>query len=123
WRFDDLWHLTVNLDRAQRAPAEEELFAHGPHEASATFEIGDPRLEVETANQLELGLHYHGARVDAKISGYVNRYDQFIHLAGTGAIEDDLPVRTWTQADARFRGMEAEATVHLAHGARGHFDL
>jgi iron complex outermembrane receptor protein len=123
WRFDDAWHMTLNLDRAQRAPAEEELFSNGPHEASATFEVGNPLLDTETANQAELGLHYHGARIDAKVSAYVNRYDRFIYLADTGTIEDDLPVRLWSQGDAKFRGAEAEATLHLASNASGHYDL
>lgn len=123
WHMSDNWHATINLDRAQRAPAEEELFSHGPHVASATFEIGDPMLGKETANQLELGLHWHAERVDAKVAAYANRYDDFIYLADTGLVEDDLPVRRWSQADARFRGMEAEATFHLAGNASGHYDL
>lgn len=123
WHFDEAWHMTVNLDRAQRAPAEEELFANGPHEASATFEIGDPLLDAETANQSEIALHYHGARIEAKLAAYVNRYDRFIYLADTGMFEDDLPVRNWSQDDAKFRGAEAEATMHLAMNATGHYDL
>jgi iron complex outermembrane receptor protein len=123
WRMSDHWHATMNLDRAQRAPAEEELFSNGPHLASATFEIGDPALRQETANQFELGLHWHAELVDAKIAAYANRYDDFIHLADTGLVEDGLPVRRWSQADARFRGMEAEATFHLAGNASGDYDL
>ena len=123
WRFDEAWHLTANLDRAQRAPAEEELYAYGPHEASATFEIGDPNLRKETANQFEIGLHHHGEWVDAKIAIYANRYDDFIYLADTGEVEDDLPVRLWSQQDAKFRGGEVEATFHLARNDSGHYDL
>ena len=123
WHLTPSWHATLNLDRAQRAPAEEELFAHGPHLASATFEVGDPGLGKETANQLELGLHWHADLIDAKIAAYANRYDDFIHLADTGLVEDDLPVRRWSQADARFRGLEAEATLHLVGNASGHYDL
>lgn len=123
WKLDDAWHLTLNLDRAQRAPAEEELFANGPHDASATYEVGDPLLRKETANQAELGLHWHGERIDAKVAVYENHYDDFIYLADTGLVQDDLPVRNWSQADARFRGGEAEATLHLGSNASGHWDL
>ncbi len=122
WRFDDHWHLSLNLDRAQRAPAEEELFSHGPHVASATYEIGDPNLSKETANQAEIGLHYHSELVEAKIAAYYNRYDNFIYLADTGLVEDDLPVRQWSQRNAKFRGGEAEATFHLAKNESGHYD-
>lgn len=122
WRFDEHWHLSLNLDRAQRAPAEEELFSHGPHAASATYEIGDANLSKETANQAEIGLHYHSELVEAKLAAYYNRYDDFIYLADTGLIEDDLPVRQWSQRNAKFRGGEAEATFHLAKNESGHYD-
>lgn len=123
WHFDERWHLSFNLDRAQRAPAEEELFSHGPHAASATFEIGDANLNKETANQAELGLHYHSDFVEAKVSVYANHYADFIYLADTGEVRDDFPVRVWSQHDARFRGGEAEAKFHLARNDSGHYDL
>lgn len=117
------WHLNLNLDRAQRAPAEEELFANGPHVATESFEIGLPDADKETSNQFELGLHFHSDFVDAKLSGYVNRFNDYIYLADTGLTEDDLPVRQWSQADARFHGFEGEALFKLSEGATGHYDL
>ncbi len=125
WKFSDHWHASMNLDRAQRAPAEEELFANGPHAATATFEIGDATLGKETSNQVELGLHYHGARLEASVAAYRNRFDGFIFLADTGLIDpnDGLPIRTWVQSDATFRGFEGEATYHLIDDATGKYDL
>lgn len=117
------WHLNLNLDRAQRAPAEEELFANGPHVATESFEIGLPGARKETSSQIELGLHYHSDFVDAKISGYSNRFDDYIYLADTGEIEDELPVRQWSQADTRFHGFEGEALFKLSEGPSGHYDL
>lgn len=123
WRFAEAWHLSLNLDRAQRAPAEEELFANGPHHASDTFEIGNPELGKETANQAELALHFHGSLVEGKVAVYTNRYDNFIYLADTGLEEDGMPVRQWSQHNASFRGAEAEATFHLARNETGAWDL
>ena len=37
---------------SQRAPAEVELFARGPHEATGTFELGDANLDPETSRQV-----------------------------------------------------------------------
>jgi iron complex outermembrane receptor protein len=122
WRFAEQWHLSLNLDHAERAPSEEELFANGPHEASNTFEIGSD-LEKEKSNQAELGLHFHGDAVEGKVAVYYNKYRNFIYLADTGEVEDDLPVRVWSQNDATFRGAEAEATFHLAKGTSGNWDL
>lgn len=117
------WHLNLNLDRAQRAPAEEELFAHGPHMATESFEVGLPSATKETSNQFELGLHFHSTFVDAKVSGYVNRFNDYIYLADTGETEDGLPLRQWSQADARFHGFEGEAVFKLSEGPSGHYDL
>ncbi|HVH34352.1 MAG TPA: TonB-dependent receptor, partial [Tahibacter sp.] len=104
-------------------PAEEELFAHGPHVATESFEVGLPTATKETSNQFELGLHFHSDFVDAKVSGYVNRFNDYIYLADTGEIEDDLPLRQWSQADARFHGFEGEAVFKLSEGPAGHYDL
>ncbi len=123
WRMDDAWRLTLNLDHSERGPGEEELFAHGPHEASATYEIGDPALTVEKADSVDLGLHYRADWMDAKIAIYNNQFDGYIYLADTGRVDDDLPVRIWSQSGARFRGVDASATFHLAAAASGHWDL
>lgn len=123
WRFNDAWRLSVNLDRAERAPAEEELFADGPHVATGSYEIGNAELRKERATQAEIGVHFHGKRFDAKASAYQTRFDDYIFLTDTGEVEDDLPVRQWIQADARFRGFEAEATAHLMDDGRNALDL
>ena len=125
WKFTDNWHASLNVDRAQRAPAEEELFADGPHAATATYEIGDPLLTEETSKQVEIGLHYHGPRLEASLSAYRNNFDGFIYLADTGLFDPDdgLPIRVWTQSDARFRGIEGEATFHLIDDATGKYDI
>ncbi len=125
WEVSDAWHLSMNLDRAQRAPAEEELFADGPHIATQTFEIGNPDLRKETSNQVEIGLHYHSDFMSAKFSIYRNQFDDFIYLNDTGLFDpdDNLPIRVWTQTDAVFRGIEGEATFHLADNDSGKYDL
>ena len=123
WHFNDAWRLSLNLDRAERGPAEEELFAYGPHLATASFEIGDANLRKERANQAELGLHYHGDRIDAKLSAYQTSFDGFVYLADTGLVQDGLPERQWSQANAKFRGMEGEVTAHLVDNDTGRLDL
>lgn len=127
YRISDAWRLTASFDHAQRAPAEEELFSDGPHLATLAYEIGDPDLREETANQFEVGLQYKSETVDAKVSVYDNNFRDFIYLAETGEFFDlegeSLPVRQWSQRDAHFRGLEGEATFHLADNDRGRWDL
>ncbi len=127
WNIDQDWRLSVNLDRAERAPAEEELFANGPHIATLSFEIGDPNLRKERATQAEIGLHYHGERFEAKAAVYQTRFNGFIYLVDSGdfvdGAEEPLPVRLWSQADATFRGFELEGIAHLVDNDAGRLDL
>lgn len=123
WRFTEALHLRLGLDRAQRAPSAEELFSDGEHVATQAIELGDAELGKETANNIELGLHWHGERVDFRASVYRTRFDDFIFLADTGEEDDGLPVRQWSQADADFRGAEAELKVTLAENASGRHQL
>lgn len=124
WEFADSWHVALNLDRAQRAPEEEELFVHGAHDATGSFERGDAELTKETANQIELGLHYHAEDVQAMVGAYYNRFDDFIYLAATGEVDDEegLPIRQWSQHDAHFRGAESELKFKLTENDWGRFD-
>lgn len=129
WKLGEHWRLTANLDHAERAPVEEELFSDGPHIATLAYEVGDANLRKEAANQFELGLQYASTVVDAKASVYYNRFQDFIYLADTGDSwhwdeeDEDLPIRQWTQGDALFRGIEGEATFHLAANDSGDWDL
>ncbi len=129
WALNAHWKLSANFDHDERAPGEEELFANGPHIATLAYEVGSAQLRKEAANQFELGLHFHSGRVDAKLSAYRNRYRDFIHLADTGttwhwdAEDRDLPVLAWAQRDARFRGLEAEVSMHLAENDSGDWDV
>jgi iron complex outermembrane receptor protein len=123
WDFTKDWHVALNLDRAQRAPDEEALFVDGAHDATGSFEIGDPNLQKETANQIDLALHYHSDDVQASIGAYCNRFDDFIYLEDTDQVEDGLPVRIWSQHDATFHGFEGEARLKVAENAAGRLDL
>ena len=109
WDISPDVHLSFGLDRAQRSPTAEELYSAGMHVATQSHEIGDAGLDIETANRAEIGLHWHRGPLRVGASVYAVRYDDFIHLADTGIVDHGLPVRAWTQADARFTGGELEA--------------
>ncbi|KFN48614.1 TonB-dependent receptor [Arenimonas composti] len=123
WKFSDAVHLGLNLDRAERAPAAEELYAAGAHVATGSWERGDPGLRNEIARSAELSLHLHGPRHEATIAVYRTQFDDFIHLRDGGREIDGLPERLWAQADARFAGWEAEARFELADVASGLWEL
>lgn len=123
WDVSEAMHLSLNLNRAERVPTAEELFSDGPHIATGSFEIGDAGLDNEVALGAELGLHLHQGRFNGSVSVFRTQFDDFIYLADTGAEEDGLPVRLWTQGDAVFTGWEAELGVALADNASGQWQL
>ncbi len=123
WRINPTFDLRFGLDSAERAPTNEELYAAGTHVATQSVEIGDASLDKERSRRAEIGVHAHTDRVEFKLAAYLTDFDDFIYLADTG-VEEGLPVRLWTQQDARFKGLEAEATVHLADSEQaGVWDL
>ncbi|MCK7595633.1 TonB-dependent receptor [Pseudomarimonas salicorniae] len=123
WELNETFHLDFGLDRAERAPTAEELFSDGPHIATQSFEIGDAALDTEVANRLEVGSHWHIEGFSVKAALYTTRFDDFIYLADTGLEEDELPVRAWTQGDARFNGFELEVDKTLGEWESGLWSL
>ncbi len=123
WHFSDVMHLSLNLDRAERAPTAEELFSDGSHVATQSYEIGNAGLDVETSTSAEIGLHLHQGRFEGKASVYRSSYSNYIYLEDTGAVQDDLPVRAWVQGDATFTGWELEGSVDLFENASGLWQL
>lgn len=73
-------HLRINAQRAERAPAPEELFADGPHLATQAFERGNRQLDPETANNLDISLGQDQGRWTWEASIFYNRIDDYIFL-------------------------------------------
>ena len=107
------WKAGLNLSRASRAPAIDELFAGGPHAGTQAFEIGDPTLDPERSLGIEASLRRTAGPVRASLTAYVTRFANFIYQSPTGEIEDDLPVLAYRQGKARYRGFEAEVAAKL----------
>jgi iron complex outermembrane receptor protein len=104
----------LNGSHTQRAPSAEELFANGPHAGTQSFEIGDPDLRTEKSWGLEATLSAEGDGFSLSASVFRSWFDDYIFERRTGEIEDDLPVFQISQADARYSGIEVEASVRLA---------
>ena len=130
-----LWEggaLVANYTHANRAPALEELYNHGPHIGNLTFEIGNDALVRETANGIDVSLRHLGRRFRLTGDVFYYRINNFVFLApqdedGDGEIdfEDGLPVARFEQADANYFGAElsAEAWFNDNIGAFAGLDM
>ena len=106
------WFLGLALSRTSRAPSEEELFADGPHPATLAYEVGDTKLDNEVSYAADATLHYNAGGWNADLHLYVTKYDGFIDLYRTGAVDagSGLDVFHFVQTEAKFYGTEAEVS-------------
>lgn len=117
WPFLDGYSVGATVSYAQRAPAIEELYSGGPHDATVTFDIGNPDFDKETSRNLELTLQKTTGMLRWKANLFRNNIDNYIfgRIADTlvdeeGNPGDEFRVRSFEQVDAHIRGAEAELT-------------
>ncbi|MEA3016230.1 MAG: iron complex outerrane recepter protein, partial [Sphingomonadales bacterium] len=115
YSFGTAFRIGLNLSHTERAPAAEELFANGPHAGTQSFEIGDPNLRGERSWGAEITLHAHGEGYEIGASLFQSWFRNYIYERATGEVMDDLPVFRISQANARYAGIEFEASATAAH--------
>lgn len=122
WEASDVLELRAGVDRSERAPAQQELFARGMHVATQSIELGDADLGTERGLRAEMGIHLHRDGFQLKAAAYRTHFHDFIYLADTGLSSDGSAVRLWVQQDASFTGAEVEASATLVDNAAGRLD-
>jgi iron complex outermembrane recepter protein len=105
--------FVANYTHSYRAPALEELYNNGPHPGNAAFEIGDPDLNRESSDGIDLSIRHSSDRLRAELNFFYYHINDFIFLAPTGEVEDGLPVANYAQGGSRFMGTEARLDVNL----------
>jgi iron complex outermembrane receptor protein len=106
--------LESNISYTERAPNFQELFANGGHVATGAFEIGDVDLEKEKALGFELAVSKRSKVFQGKVSAFYQKFDDYIKLDPTGAVQDGFPeFRYLATDDARIYGLEGELLLHL----------
>ncbi len=123
----------LTAQHTERAPDIGELFSKGVHEATGTFEIGNPNLSIEKANTIELGFKRSKGRLRFDASVFHTAYTGFIFKSFTGRQCDDelascgagseLDELVFAQRDATFTGAEIAGEFDLAHLGRGVFGV
>ncbi len=133
---DDRLTLAVNLARASRNPALEELYFFGPHPGNFAFEIGNDALGSERALGVDVSLRWRAPRVTGEITYFRNAIDDYIYrepldeadldpgiAAEIDALfghegHDDLPFARFVATDSLLQGVESHADIPLGGGLR-----
>ena len=105
--------LVANFSHSYRAPSLEELYNEGPHPGNLAFEIGNPSLTRELGNGLDFGVRHSSKRLRFEANGFYYRIKDFVFLAPTGNIVDDLIEAEYLQAASRYTGTEARFDVGI----------
>ena len=117
------WRIGLNASRSERAPSAEELFARGNHAGTQAFELGSPDFGKERSWGVEATLRGKGEGYSISLAAYHNWFKGYIYdaivddsvcQAANGGADMEFPCYAYAQADARYYGFEAEATLKLA---------
>ena len=106
--------FVTNYTHSYRAPALEDLYNNGPRPGNLAFEIGNPHLRRERANGVDVALRHQSPRLRAEANIFSYGIEDFVFLAPTGMIVDNLLEAEFLQRDSRFRGGEASLDVGLS---------
>jgi iron complex outermembrane receptor protein len=135
------WGLvgSVTGQYVERAPRAPELFSRGAHDATATFEIGNPNLKIEAAKTVEVGLRRAQGPFRFEATAYYTQFTGFIFKRLTGiqcgddfascGVETELNQIVYSQRDATFRGGEFQAQLDITPlwtgiwGIEGQYDV
>jgi iron complex outermembrane receptor protein len=122
------WNMVASVtgQYVERAPRAPELLSRGVHEATETFDIGNPDLGIEAASTVEAGVKRAQGPLRFEATAYYTQYKGFIYRRLTGETCDEdfascTPAGTGTelnqaiysQRDARFRGAEVAAQLDV----------
>jgi iron complex outermembrane receptor protein len=114
------WQLTTNLSASQRAPKDYELFAHGVHAATGTYEIGQSSLGLEKGTQLDVGGDWKHGPHKFGITGFASEFSNFIDLQSTGTTHTEngetFDDYRFEGVRARFYGIESTAKLRMVGG-------
>jgi iron complex outermembrane receptor protein len=141
--LDDHLTFAVNVARAARNPALEELYFFGLHHGNFAFEIGNPNLESEKGIGFDLSLRWRTGRASGEVTYFRNDIKDYIfrnpiafdefevregefeerfagreidHESHEHAAEEEVQFIEFIAADSVLQGVEAHTDVQLVEG-------
>jgi iron complex outermembrane receptor protein len=115
WNMISDQALLIRYSFTQRAPSVDELYSFGNHDATATFDVGNPNLNKESSNHFEIGWRKNKGLTQAKVNLYQDFVSNFVYTQYTGVTDQNsgYPVRQFLQANAVIKGVESELTYNI----------
>ena len=141
WDITKQHQLSLAVTQSQRAPQIQELFSKGVHDATQSYELGDPNLQKEISYNLDLGYRFNADWMTAEFNLFHNWVNDYIYQQQANYVFNEslpapgfeaicsgppgacLPVLQSSQANAIFRGFEAKTVFPLMQNHYGALDL
>lgn len=118
WHFSQDWSLFGGYQHGFRAPPYSDVNLGFTNLQFGYTAIPNPNLKPETSDGVELGLRFSSEAVYAEVSGYYNRYDDFIESSVQISQPPQTPLIVFQSQnieDAEIYGVEARAGVDLGY--------
>ena len=108
--------IRANIARGFRAPNISELASNGVHEGSLRYEVGNRDLKPEFSLQFDLGAEFTTSWIDAQLSLFSNRIDNYIFIHRSDeVIDDEFMTYRYDSGDAQLLGGEIALDIHPWH--------
>ena len=117
------WVFGVTMNATSRAPAIEEVASQGLHFSTNSIELGNPSLGNEVLRGFTVTASREVGNFETRLTGYHRRFSDYIFVANTGLMVEDVPVFSYLHADANFTGLDIEAIAHTQIGEETNLDL
>ncbi|SDQ39722.1 hemoglobin/transferrin/lactoferrin receptor protein [Pseudoxanthomonas sp. CF385] len=115
WTFAPAWSLFGGYAHGFRSPPYNDVNIGFTNVQFGYTAIANPDLKPETSDGVELGVRYAGKVAYASLSGYYNRYDDFIEsMRFIGYNDAGLMVyQSQNIAEAQIHGVELKAGLDI----------
>ena len=138
WKINEQHQISLSLTHSQRSPQIQELLSKGVHEATHSYELGNSLLNKELSNNLDLGYRFNSTWMTAEINLFHNWASDYIYQQRSRDVFNEtdgtrgascpigaacLPILESRQADATFKGFEAQTIFPLMQNSYGAIDL
>ena len=122
YRFiDHIFRMTFS--GAYRSPHVSELFSDGVHHGTSRYEIGDKKLGIEYANQIDLKYQWSNDHLGIVINPFIQDISDFISLDPTDSVISGYKVYNYMQYDkVEINGIEMNLHYHPHQLHNLHFE-
>ena len=115
--------LRMTFSGAYRSPHVSELFSDGVHHGTSRYEIGDKKLGIEYANQIDLKYQWSNDHLGIVINPFIQNISDFISLNPTDSLISGYKVYNYMQYDkVEINGVEMNLHYHPHQLHNLHFE-